>query len=115
LWGFERRLAEALPDQNSAGEDDPLNCAFGCCTSFDSWNLAVVSRFSFHTQRERTMTAKTPPVPLENRSPKGTGDPKSAATQEKPEADLMSENADKRRQEANTRQNTTHQGNVQDR
>jgi hypothetical protein len=61
------------------------------------------------------MTAKAPPVPKENQSPKGTGDPKVSGTNEKAKADLMSENADKRGQEANTRQNTTHQGNVQDR
>ena len=61
------------------------------------------------------MTAKAPPVPQENQSPKGTGDPKTTATEEKSKTDLMSENADKRGQEANTKQNTTHQGNVQDR
>ena len=61
------------------------------------------------------MTSKAPPVPRENQSPKGTGDPKTSAANEQVKADLMSENADKRGQEANTRQNTTHQGNVQDR
>jgi hypothetical protein len=61
------------------------------------------------------MTSKAPPVPKENQSPKGTGDPKLSAKEEKNKADLMTENADKRGQEANTRQNTTHSGNVQDR
>lgn len=61
------------------------------------------------------MATKAPPVPKENQSPKGTGDPKTSATEEKTKADLISENPDKRGQEANTRQNTTHSGNVQDR
>ena len=57
------------------------------------------------------MTAKTPSVPSENQSPKGTGDRKISSTDEDMKPDLMSENADKRGQEANTKQNLTHQGN----
>lgn len=57
------------------------------------------------------MSTKAPPVPRDNQSPKGTGDPKIEATDEEPKDELFSENADKRVQEANTRRNTTHQGN----
>ena len=74
------------------------------------WNLTTVEGFPAE-QRERTMTGKTPPVPTENQSPKGTGDRKIASTEEDMKPDLMSENADKRGQEANTKQNLTHQGN----
>jgi hypothetical protein len=58
---------------------------------------------------------KAPPVPPENRSPKGAGDPKSdQVNRDRPKPDDRS-NPQQRGQQANTAQNTTHQGYQQDR
>jgi hypothetical protein len=63
--------------------------------------------------REHAMT-KPPPTPPENRSPKGTGDPKSA---EKGTHQTGSANPNTREQgrQGNIKQNTTNQGYQQDR
>ena len=60
------------------------------------------------------MSSKAPPVPEENRSPKGTGDPKKGIDP-KQQADMAAENPDKVGQQGNTKVNTTHQGYQQDR
>ena len=60
------------------------------------------------------MTAKPPPVPRANRSPKGTGGaPKTPrdTSQHKP----VPENLKQQGQQGNIAQNTTHQGYQQDR
>jgi hypothetical protein len=68
---------------------------------------------------EHAMTktkTKGPPVPPQNRSSKGTGDPKSSAPQQKPPGrDDRPDNPDQQGQQANTKQNTTHQGYQHDR
>jgi hypothetical protein len=52
------------------------------------------------------MTTKPPPVPPANRSPKGTGDPKTgAATDDKPRRPHEHDG-----EEDNIKQNTTNQG-----
>lgn len=62
------------------------------------------------------MSSKAPPVPPENRSPKGTGDDKRAEVNPQhgrgrgPDHDTS-----KQAEEGNTRINTTHQGYQQDR
>ncbi|KQT53212.1 hypothetical protein ASG43_18475 [Aureimonas sp. Leaf454] len=60
------------------------------------------------------MTSKAPPVPTENRSPKGAGDPGTS----KDAPDQMAQgqgNTDKQGQQGNAKINTTHQGYQQDR
>lgn len=63
------------------------------------------------------MTAKTPPVPPENRSPKGPGEPSphAAADQSRGDTSGNKANPDKTGQAGNTRINTTNQGHQQDR
>ena len=58
---------------------------------------------------------KPPPVPPENQSRKGTGDPKSGNPHQDRTARGRVENPDEQGQSANTKQNTTHQGYQQDR
>jgi hypothetical protein len=58
---------------------------------------------------------KTPPVPKDNRSPKGPGDKTSKVTSDKAQRDDRSQNPDQQGQAANTKQNVTHQGHQQDR
>jgi hypothetical protein len=58
---------------------------------------------------------KPPPVPSENRSHKGTGDPKSGNAHQSRSAGSRVGNPDEQGQTANTKQNTTHQGYQQDR
>ena len=58
---------------------------------------------------------KAPPVPKENQSHKGTGDPKSGNPHQAGGAKRQRTNPDKQGQQANTKQNTTHQGLQQDR
>jgi hypothetical protein len=53
------------------------------------------------------------PVPPQNRSPKGTGDDK--ATSEEKQGRVRPKNPHQQGQQANTEQNTTHQGYQQDR
>ena len=58
------------------------------------------------------MSKKMPPVPPEQRSPKGLGsDPKLEIEEKAPEC----ENYDEQRTHANVRQNTIHQGTRQSR
>jgi hypothetical protein len=54
-----------------------------------------------------------PTVPPDNRSPKGTGDAKTADSDQKPSD--RDRNLEQQGQTANTKQNTTHQGYQQDR
>ncbi|WP_376708322.1 hypothetical protein [Bradyrhizobium cenepequi] len=61
------------------------------------------------------MMTKPPPVPPENQSRKGTGDPKSGNAHQARTARGHAENSDEQGQSANTKQNTTHQGYQQDR
>ncbi|MGY3605077.1 MULTISPECIES: hypothetical protein [unclassified Bradyrhizobium] len=61
---------------------------------------------------------KPPPVPPENQSRKGTGDPKSGNAHQARTTRGHVENPDEpdeQGQSANTKQNTTHQGYQQDR
>jgi hypothetical protein len=60
------------------------------------------------------MTSKPPPVPAENRSPKGTGDPGNPGEGQHQSSDATSD-PEKRGQSGNTKVNTTHQGHQQDR
>ena len=61
------------------------------------------------------MTSKPPPVPPANQSHKGPGDPKTPTVDQTPHDAKRDLNPDKQGQQANTKQNTTHQGNQQDR
>jgi hypothetical protein len=63
---------------------------------------------------EPVMT-KAPPVPPENQSHKGTGDPKSGNPHQVHGGPGRTINPDQQGQQANTKQNTTHQGYQQDR
>ena len=58
---------------------------------------------------------KAPPVPKENQSQKGTGDPKSGNLHEAGSTKPHQINPDQQGQQAATKQNTTHQGLRQDR
>lgn len=59
------------------------------------------------------MTTKTPPIPPDNRSPHEHGSPSEIVKDDT--RTKMRSDSDKTGQEANTRQNTTHQGYQQDR
>jgi hypothetical protein len=59
--------------------------------------------------------AKHPPVPPENRNPHDTGTHPGDGVEETGNAGKEPKNPDKHGQQANTRQNTTHQGYQQDR
>lgn len=61
------------------------------------------------------MTTKPPPAPAENRSPKGTGDPKTAPTAAGARPDDRTRNLAEQGRQGNTHQNTTNQGHQQDR
>ncbi|MBB3235543.1 hypothetical protein [Phyllobacterium endophyticum] len=61
------------------------------------------------------MTSKPPPVPEENRSPKGPGDAAKPAEKQEVQHANATDNPDKRGQTGNTKLNTTHQGYQQDR
>jgi len=58
---------------------------------------------------------KPPPVPPENQSHKGTGDPKSGDAHETRSAKPHRINPEQQGQQGNVKQNTTHQGLQQDR
>ncbi len=57
--------------------------------------------------------SKPPPVPPQNQSPKGTGDAKSSS--DRKQGHVGKGNPHQQGQQANTEQNTTHQGYQQDR
>ena len=61
------------------------------------------------------MTSKMPPAPPANRSPKGTGDPKSPNADETQHGVHGAPDPDRQAQQGNTKVNTTHQGYQQDR
>ncbi|KRQ95639.1 hypothetical protein CQ12_03360 [Bradyrhizobium jicamae] len=58
---------------------------------------------------------KSPPVPQDNQSHKGTGDPKSGNAHQAAKDRGRTENPEQQGQQGNTAQNTTHQGHRQDR
>jgi hypothetical protein len=58
---------------------------------------------------------KPPPVPQDNQSHKGAGDPKSGNAHEAKKDRSRIENPKQQGQSGNTAQNTTHQGHQQDR
>jgi len=60
------------------------------------------------------MSSRLPPVPDENRSPKGTGSSPGQPADPKSSKD-PSDNPDKMGQQGNSKINTTHQGYQQDR
>lgn len=61
------------------------------------------------------MSSKLPPVPTENKSPKGTGHQKKAPIDDTQHGAHGAPNPDRRGQQGNTKVNTTHQGYQQDR
>jgi hypothetical protein len=63
------------------------------------------------------MTAKAPPIPPENRSPKGPGGSATPVSRDQSKGDSTGSkaNPDKTGQAGNTRINTTNQGQQQDR
>lgn len=61
------------------------------------------------------MTSKPPPVPPANRSPAGTGSDPAAKPSDLAHSTGVPENLGQQDQQANTKQNTTHQGNRQGR
>ena len=61
------------------------------------------------------MTSKAPPVPPANQSHKGPGSQQNAPLDRTPHNTKRDQNPDKTGQQANTKQNTTHQGGRQDR
>jgi hypothetical protein len=65
-------------------------------------------------QLECPMT-KPPPVPQDNQSHKGTGDPKSGNAHQVKKGRSHIENPEQQGQSGNTAQNTTNQGYQQDR
>lgn len=61
------------------------------------------------------MSSKMPPVPPQNRSPKGTGEGDHARAEGRDVRAEAPKTPDKTGQSANTKVNTTHQGHQQDR
>ena len=61
------------------------------------------------------MTHKMPPIPPENRSPKGPGEPSRQMAQGQPAGNRQAVNPDKVGQSGNSKVNTTNQGLQQDR
>ena len=61
------------------------------------------------------MPNRPPPVPAANRSPKGPGSQPDVPTDTAPKDRAVPDNIEQQGQQANTRQNTTHQGYQQDR
>jgi hypothetical protein len=61
------------------------------------------------------MTSKPPPVPAENRSPKGPGDQPSVSLDDATHGQTSAPNPDKQGQQGDSKVNTTHQGYQQDR
>jgi hypothetical protein len=61
------------------------------------------------------MASRYPPVPPANRSPKGTGERKDIASDKAAHGKQHIENLEEQGQQANIKQNTTHQGHQQDR
>ncbi|MCF6370283.1 hypothetical protein [Rhizobium halophilum] len=61
------------------------------------------------------MNSKLPPIPEENRSHKGPGEPASASASEGRTTDPSQKNFDKQGQQGNSKINTTNQGYQQDR
>jgi hypothetical protein len=64
--------------------------------------------------------SKTPPVPPDNRSPKGPGDPEARSPEARPPADEAvrddrDRNLEQQGRQGNIRQNTRNQGYQQDR
>jgi hypothetical protein len=72
-----------------------------------------IRRGADENRMEQSM-AKPPPVPPDNQSHKGTGDPKTAKPDQAGKAS-RSENAREQGQQGNIAQNTTNQGYQQDR
>ncbi|MCZ4089993.1 MULTISPECIES: hypothetical protein [Sinorhizobium] len=60
------------------------------------------------------MSSRPPPIPPENRSGKGTGEPATNASVESKKPETPSD-PEKKGQQGNTKINTTHQGYQQDR
>ncbi|MFP5077182.1 hypothetical protein ACLE20_07715 [Rhizobium sp. YIM 134829] len=60
------------------------------------------------------MSSRLPPVPSDNRSPKGSGETANAKTGDQ-QASSPTDNPDKMGQQGNSKVNTTHQGYQQDR
>ena len=61
------------------------------------------------------MTSKLPPVPPQNRSPKGTGDDKQMVRDQAPHGKQRLQNPEEQGDQGNIKQNTTNQGYQQDR
>ena len=61
------------------------------------------------------MTKRPPAAPPENRSPKGTGDPKTAPADQGPDGGERALNPQQQGHQGNIKQNTTNQGYQQDR
>ncbi len=61
------------------------------------------------------MSSRLPPVPEQNRSPKGPGDAPSVATDDTEHGTHGAPDPDRQGQQGNSRVNTTHQGYQQDR
>jgi len=61
------------------------------------------------------MNSKLPPVPEDNRSHKGPGEPATAGKSQGRATEPAEQNFDKQGQQGNTKVNTTHQGYQQDR
>ncbi|WP_069307157.1 hypothetical protein [Methylobrevis pamukkalensis] len=61
------------------------------------------------------MSSKMPPVPPENRSPKGTGEDPAPKADDTKAAAQGAPDPDQQGQQGNSRINTTHQGYQQDR
>ncbi|AIM03711.1 hypothetical protein GOA77_16440 [Sinorhizobium meliloti] len=59
------------------------------------------------------MSSRPPPIPPNNRSDKGTGEPGTVSAE--PKKPDVAENPEKKGQQGNTKVNTTHQGYQQDR
>lgn len=60
------------------------------------------------------MSSRPPPIPPENRSGKGRGEPETMTPAESKKPDAAA-NPEKQGQQGNTKVNTTHQGYQQDR
>jgi hypothetical protein len=85
------------------------------CSAYREETLLLTARcLAAGLTTEPTMT-KPPPVPPDNQSHKGTGDPKTGNAHQVQKGRDHIENTREQGQSGNTAQNTTHQGYQQDR
>jgi len=102
LTAFLSRLADRVADSRDEGG------------AKEERNFREAGMFGL-IRKEIAMNAKLPPTPAANQSPKGTGDKKQVTVDDARQEHASAPDPDKQGQQGNSKVNTTHQGNQQDR